>query len=135
MCSWCHGAGGIVLARVAADKLLGLNENRPDVAAGIETVRRQPIQDLDHYCCGNAGRIEILFTVGQLLGRADLVEEARGGMARLLDRAANEGGFQLFRELRRGTYNPSLFCGSAGIGYQLLRLSRPDSLPCLLLWE
>jgi lantibiotic modifying enzyme len=32
-------------------------------------------------------------------------------------------------------YNPGLFQGMAGIGYQLLRLACPDELPSLLLWE
>jgi lantibiotic modifying enzyme len=31
--------------------------------------------------------------------------------------------------------NPSFFQGTAGIGYELLRMARPDLLPSVLLWE
>jgi lantibiotic modifying enzyme len=34
-----------------------------------------------------------------------------------------------------GAYNPTLFQGTAGLGYHLLRLAEPQQLPCVLLLE
>jgi lantibiotic modifying enzyme len=37
--------------------------------------------------------------------------------------------------LPRQVDNPGFFQGKAGIGYELLRMARPDLLPSVLLWE
>jgi lantibiotic modifying enzyme len=43
--------------------------------------------------------------------------------------------YALNPRLPRQVNTPGFFCGTAGIGYALLRLAYPDSLPCVLLWE
>lgn len=45
------------------------------------------------------------------------------------------GAFYLFSELPADVYNPGFFQGTAGIGYELLRLAYPESLPSVLLWD
>jgi len=32
-------------------------------------------------------------------------------------------------------FDPSFFQGLSGIGFELLRIARPQSLPCVLAWE
>jgi lantibiotic modifying enzyme len=37
--------------------------------------------------------------------------------------------------LPKGVFSPSFFQGTAGIGYELLRLAYSEVLPSVLLWE
>jgi lantibiotic modifying enzyme len=52
----------------------------------------------------------------------------------LVNRANQTGSFQLFPSQAQVIYQPGFFQGTAGIGYQLLRLAQPDLLPSALLW-
>jgi type 2 lantibiotic biosynthesis protein LanM len=133
MCSWCHGAAGIVLARASALPLWDTPAVRHDLAVGLVAIQRWGLGGVDHYCCGNAGRIESLFTAGLALQRDDLTAQARVWMAELLHRSRENGGFEFYRGIEPGTDNPSLFRGTAGLGYQLLRLARPELIPSVLL--
>ena len=84
--------------------------------------------ELDYLCCGTFARVEAL------LGAA----VARGDEA-LHRRACVLAGRAVARARRRGTYSgaldsafmPGLLGGLAGIGYELLRLHRPDAVPSL----
>jgi lantibiotic modifying enzyme len=58
------------------------------------------------------------------------LQKAAWGVAR----AQKMGGYH-FPNLPVFAFSPSFFQGTAGIGYQLLRLAHPDALPSVLLWE
>ena len=49
--------------------------------------------------------------------------------------AESQIGDSLLANLPRSASNPGLFQGYAGIGYELLRLAAPESIPSVLLWE
>jgi type 2 lantibiotic biosynthesis protein LanM len=132
MCSWCHGAPGIGLARVATLDILDTPEIRQDIEAAINTTKQHGLSEIDHLCCGNMGRIEFLFTAGRKLSRPDLVEEAMKQAAQVVARAQQRGHFAYGSIL---DFHPGFFQGAAGIGYELLRLAYPDQLPSVLLWE
>ena len=138
MNAWCHGASGIGLARLEALPELENSLLQRDLQAALAATRRS-LQDSaglpDHLCCGNLGRIELLYSAGLRLGRPELVEQARQYAGRLAQDAAAQGGFRFESGLRRGLFNPGLFNGAAGVGYQLLRLSDPLAYPAILLWE
>jgi type 2 lantibiotic biosynthesis protein LanM len=132
MCSWCHGAPGIGLARVAGLNILDTPEIRQDIEAAIKTTRKQKLLGVDHLCCGNLGLTEFLFTVGQKLSQPELIETAMNQAAQVLARAEQQEHFSYGLSL---TFHPSFFQGASGIGYQLLRLAYPNQLPSVLLWE
>jgi type 2 lantibiotic biosynthesis protein LanM len=132
MCSWCHGAPGIGLARVAGLDILDTPEIRQDVEVAINTTKQHKLSGMDHLCCGNLGRVEFLFTAGRKLSRPDLVEEAMKQAAQVVALAQQRGHFSYGSIL---DFHPGFFQGAAGIGYQLLRLAYPDQLPSVLLWE
>jgi type 2 lantibiotic biosynthesis protein LanM len=134
MCGWCSGAPGIGLARLGGLPGLDTPEVRQDLAVATETalIGRQAV---DHLCCGHAGRIELALMAGLRLGRPALVEQARRVAAGVLARARGNGRFSLVAGLPREVATPGLFQGTAGIGYTLLRLARPERVPSLLLWE
>lgn len=131
MTSWCHGAPGILLARLAMANVAPDVDVRADIENGLVgtcAVRPSLVDDL---CCGNMGLVDILLYAHQTLGRAALREEAHARARQVLDRAQEAGHFGL-PLADQGVFSPGLFKGAAGIGYTLLRLARP-SLPCILL--
>jgi lantibiotic modifying enzyme len=52
----------------------------------------------------------------------------------IVARAEDSGTFALHPLLPKGVYSPGFFQGTAGIGYELLRIAHPDMLPSVLLW-
>jgi type 2 lantibiotic biosynthesis protein LanM len=133
--TWCHGAAGIGLARLGGLGALDTPEVRADIDVALAATRRAPLEDVDHLCCGNFGRIDVLISAALRLGRPELLELAGASAAWIVARASRGGVFQLFHDLPREVYNPSFFRGAAGIGYELLRLAEPRRLPSALLWE
>lgn len=135
MCGWCSGAPGVGLARLGGLPALDSPEARQDVALALETTLAPGRLGVDHLCCGHAARAELALTAGLRLGRPALIERARQVAAGVLARARRDGRFSLVAGLPREVATPGLFQGTAGIGYTLLRLARPERVPSLLLWE
>ena len=133
--SWCHGAPGIALARLGGLPVLDGAEVHHDIAAGVAATEATPLEDVDYLCCGNLGRVEVLWYAGRELGRRDLAESALRRASWILERVRSKGYLLLHPSLPREVYNPGFFQGAAGIGYQLLRLAQPDRLPSVLLWK
>ncbi|MBW4450417.1 MAG: type 2 lantipeptide synthetase LanM family protein [Spirirestis rafaelensis WJT71-NPBG6] len=135
MTSWCHGAPGIGLGRLGGLELLDTPEIRQEIVAAINTTQQFGLQNLDHLCCGNFGRMEVLLLAASKLSHPELGNTIQKQAAWLVARAKQVGAFYLFPELPADVYNPGFFQGTAGIGYELLRLAYPESLPSVLLWE
>jgi lantibiotic modifying enzyme len=53
----------------------------------------------------------------------------------IVDRARRNGGFRTMKEAPAALSHPGFFQGLAGIGYTLLRVLDPYSLPSILLWR
>ncbi|OUL34032.1 LanM family lanthionine synthetase [Nostoc sp. 106C] len=136
--NWCNGAPGIGLARVGGLSILKTDTICQDVEVALQTTQKYGLQGVDHLCCGNFGRIELLLVAAQKLSRPDLQETAKKQAAWLVAQAKRTGAYQLFSNLQNhafSSFNPSFFRGTAGIGYELLRLAYPETLPSVLLWE
>lgn len=133
--SWCHGAPGIGIARVACLEHLDDERMREDVERALRTTRAFGLRLIDHLCCGNMGRVEVMLTAGHRLGRGALIDAAHRLARQAVDRADAMGAYMLHPMLPKRVHNPSFFQGTAGIGYQLLRLAHPDELPSVLVWE
>jgi type 2 lantibiotic biosynthesis protein LanM len=132
-CQWCHGAAGIGLARLGGLGLIDDPAAAAEIDTALSTTREAPLSPIDHLCCGNFGRLEFLLTAGECLDRGDLVATARERAAELTARAAGSGGFRW--RLGDDSINPSFFQGISGIGYEMLRLAAPETLPSILLLE
>ncbi|HEX4488691.1 MAG TPA: type 2 lanthipeptide synthetase LanM, partial [Terriglobales bacterium] len=135
MAAWCNGAAGIGLGRLGGLPILDAPSIRRDIANALETTRTTPLTDEDHICCGNMGRIDVLVEASRRLGRPELLDEARRSASILVRRARQTGRYALFAQVPGVTDSLSLFQGTAGIGYQLLRLAEPHRVHCVLLWE
>jgi type 2 lantibiotic biosynthesis protein LanM len=131
-CSWCHGAPGILLSRVEA---LGGHDDegvRRDIDVALRTTLERSLTPIDHLCCGNLGRADIVLTAGLRLGRAELVEASGSIVAGVVTRARQSGGYGLGNDPE---YSLNLFQGLSGVGYALLRQVFPEKLPSLLSWR
>jgi lantibiotic modifying enzyme len=132
-CQWCHGAPGIGLARIGALDALDNALGHSYIDAAIRTTAEAPELPVDHLCCGNFGRLEVLLVAGSRLGRSDLTREALCRADGLVIRAENRGGFRCSAGLDQ--FSPGFFTGLSGIGYELLRMTHPEVLPSVLLWD
>ena len=102
-----------------------------DLDIATQLLLKAPQSHLDHLCCGNLGYIDALLRLNAhyrgeaLLSRADALAI---GVLRALKK---RGRFALDEP----PASMSLLRGISGIGYSLLRLIAPDSLPSLLIVE
>ncbi|MBI4796457.1 MAG: type 2 lantipeptide synthetase LanM [Deltaproteobacteria bacterium] len=133
MVAWCHGAPGIGLARLGALNLMDSPNIRKDIQSALITTSRGGVLPRDHICCGNAGLAETLLMAGLKLADPGWTQEALRIMSKLVLRAKRRGSIGV--TFRSGFFNPSLFQGAAGVGYQFLRLACPDIIPSVLLLE
>jgi type 2 lantibiotic biosynthesis protein LanM len=130
---WCHGAPGIGLGRLGSPAASDGTTLRRDIDRAVKATERELLSELDHPCCGNLGRVELLLEAGRRLGYKTEERRARELASKVVRRARKRGHFLVGPET--GIYMPSFHQGMAGVGYQLLRLARPDELPSVLLWE
>lgn len=135
MTTWCHGAPGIGLSRLLGVVLLDSPDIRREIEASLNTTLQVGLQKIDHLCCGNLGRADILLEASRRLSQPDLYTSASTLAAQAVARAEQNNGFYLNLGLSGDVFMPGLFQGTSGIGYALLRLACPDLLPCVLMWE
>ena len=133
MTSWCHGAPGIGLSRLGYLSVENDHETQREVEVAFKATERLGLTPVDHACCGNLGRVELLLTGGRQLSRPGLVEAATKIASWVLERSEEAGSFGLSPLFPNRLFNPGFFQGTAGIGYGLLRMSHP--LPSVLLWR
>ncbi len=136
MSSWCHGATGIGLARLASAGSLAADPQAQlevDLALASSQLSFGRL-DLDHICCGNFGRIELRLLAGCQRGDAEILASAYQGAAQLAGRAEQCEGFVVFKGIPGRVFDPQFFQGQAGIGYQFLRLARPELLPSVAVY-
>ncbi|GCE21144.1 hypothetical protein KDK_49440 [Dictyobacter kobayashii] len=133
MSTWCHGAPGIGLARLGGLPALDSARIRADIEAALHTTQRIPLDYPDFLCCGNLGRVDLLFTASQQLERPALAHEGLHQTRQLITRARSQGRFNFHRAFP-GITIPNFFHGAAGIGYQFLRMADPQEFPSVLLW-
>jgi lantibiotic modifying enzyme len=127
-CSWCHGAPGIGLARLGVSTTVNRDDIRSDIAAAVRRTSEATLDDVDHLCCGNFGRLELMLQAGQ---RDHALRAARW----IYHRAQTNQGYRLVHKPIPGVYSPAFFRGTAGIGHQLLRLAEPSAVPSVLLMQ
>lgn len=141
--TWCNGAPGIGLARLGCLDCLDISDSEEihnDIKNALETTQKYGLHNLDHLCCGNFGRIETLLVAAQTskfsssVLQSQLQEIIQKQVAILIENASKTGSFQIFPGYQN-LYNPGFFQGTAGIGYELLRLAYPEMFPSALLWN
>ncbi|HWL86222.1 MAG TPA: type 2 lanthipeptide synthetase LanM family protein [Polyangiaceae bacterium] len=127
--SWCNGAPGIALARLMTPTFDRDPLARREVEIAIETTLAGPLHPGHTLCHGEFGNLMIVGRAAAALNRADWQHLRDERWAAALARLSAWGpscGFDFPQAV------PSLMNGTAGIGYGLLHLARPDEVPPLL---
>jgi type 2 lantibiotic biosynthesis protein LanM len=130
MLSWCHGAPGIGMARLAALPWLEEKEARAEIEAALATTLRRGFGQNHSLCHGDLGNLELFLSAAHLLREPAYGETAAKLAASILESIEQQGwcsGVPLGIEV------PGLMTGLAGIGYGLLRCAAPEQTPALLL--
>ena len=124
--SWCHGAPGIALSRLAALEIVDDPLIRSDLDSGLQFLVRSQIDSNGTLCCGETGKADILLEAGRRLARPELISLAQDRASAVAAGVASSDTSMLLL---------GLFQGIAGVGYGLLRQAAPDRLPSILLWD
>lgn len=129
--AWCHGAPGILLARLACIGIVDTPALEADIGHALRAIADAPTPLIDHCCCGEAGLIDILETAAAALRRPELAALARARAGALLAKARAAGGYNAYGSVALPA-GPGFFQGLAGIGYTWLRLAQPGRFPSVL---
>lgn len=138
MAGYCAGAPGIGLARLDSLKHLPTNAAecdifRKDIQRADRFVRSMGKETRNHLCCGSAGRIDFLIEESLTLGSREAMELAQKKASALIHAKKQRGHYNFHVSNGRYYYNPTLFQGTAGIGYELLRLIEPEKIRSILI--
>lgn len=134
MTNWCHGAPGIGLARLVIYGITRDDSLVPQIHKNIEATSRFSLDNLDHLCCGNLGRLDIQLEYAMRMQNS-MLDSVQRDAAYVVQRYYANRNFHLFVDTPSKVFCPGLFSGAAGIGYALLRLASPGTVPCLLAFE
>jgi lantibiotic modifying enzyme len=129
MVTWCHGAPGMGLARLAMRTGLSDMRTRTELRTAVATTLAQGFGRSHSLCHGDAGNLELLAEASRQLADPALGEHVRRGATTLLAEIDARG----WRcGVPTGVEAPGLMMGLSGIGYGLLRLARPQLIPSVL---
>ena len=129
--SWCRGSAGIGLARLGSLDATD-PQARAEIEAALESIQRIASSEPDGLCCGRMGHADLLLSASLRLGRQDLRRAAAIVGRQTLTGALERGHFAVGTD---DGLRPGLFQGVSGIGYELLRMHAPGTVPSVLLWE
>lgn len=134
--SWCHGATGIGLGRVAMLRLKQDAQIEKEIAVAIEATKKSLFTLPQQLCCGVLGRLEFLFTAAEFLQDKPLQRETEKLLATFLQEVDLQGRFRCFPNLPEQLHSPGFMQGMAGVGYTFLRFAdRGKTLPQVLLLD
>jgi lantibiotic modifying enzyme len=132
MCTWCHGAPGIGLARLAGLKYLDDATIREEIAIALNTTVKDGFGWNHSLCHGDLGNLEVLLMTKQVLGKEAYQEQLQQISAMILNSIDLNG---CISGVPSGIEIPGLMTGIAGIGYGILRLAEPRRVPSVLALE
>ncbi len=137
---WCHGAAGIVLGRIGSLALCNTPEGKEEIDRTLRRMQSyaldgDELEGSDDICTGHMGMIELLLSASRRLEDARSLEAALALTDRVCQRRDSRGRYDLSAACGKDVFAPSFLQGVAGVGYTLLRLAAPESLPCILLFE
>lgn len=135
--SWCHGAPGVALARVARLAAGSDAAATADLEVALAYAADAPLPEVDHLCCGTAGRLSALTAAGRTLGDAAPLAAGRRLARRALARAEGSGGWRISGGETPGERaDLGFFRGYPGLAWSLIALTGAGvELPLVALLE
>jgi type 2 lantibiotic biosynthesis protein LanM len=132
MNAWCHGAPGIGLARLRSLPHLDDAEIRSEIDTALRTTLAKGFGNNHSLCHGDLGNLELLLQASLTLDKSQWQPQV-DRFAGIILESINQHGWLC--GVPSGVETPGLMTGLAGIGYGLLRLAEPDSVPSVLVLE
>ncbi len=137
--AWCNGTPGIGLARLGSLPIIATEESYSNIEIALDMTQKYELfngsRDVDYLCCGSLGRTELFILASEKLDNQDWLTFARQNTALIVSQAKENSEYRLLPHLPDSALSPSFFKGSAGLGYQFLRLANLQSLPSVLILE
>lgn len=126
MVAWCHGAAGIGLSRLGMLSALDSQSGRRDIAIAVDATLAWGFGDNHCLCHGDLGNLDFLLQAGEVLAVPAWNAEVQRLTSKILDEIERSG----WRcGISKPVDTPGLMTGLAGIGYGMLRLAHPQSVP------
>ena len=128
--AWSFGAAGIGLSRIRALTHVDEPTLHDEIDIAIQTTLKS---GFGHNHClnhGDLGNIELFLQAEQLAG-GSICGPQRASIGAMIVESIRKNGRKSGGP--QAVEMPGLLLGTAGIGYQLLRLAEPDCVPSLLL--
>ena len=132
MTAWCHGAPGIGLARLRCLTYLNEAEIHREINTALETTLAHGFGSNHSLCHGDLGNLELLIQASLSFDNHHWKTQAYR-LASIVLESIDEYGWLCGVPL--GVETPGLMQGLAGIGYELLRLAAPESVPSVLVLD
>ena len=130
--TWCHGAPGIGLARLYCLPHLADPAFETEIEAAVTATLAAGFGQSHALCHGDLGNLEFLHLAGMRLDQPQLQQRVDRIAAGVLDSIHDQGWLC---SLPLGAETPGFMVGLSGIGYGLLRLVAPSTLPSVLALE
>lgn len=125
--SWCNGRAGALLARLAVSESLGTSFEEGLTLDALNAKESDAIvQASPGLCCGTAGIIDALLQVQQFISHSQL--------SACLNKAINTLATSSPAS-HYSTLTASLFGGTAGLAFALLRAARPSEVRSILWFD
>jgi type 2 lantibiotic biosynthesis protein LanM len=130
--TWCYGAPGIGLGRLACLQYADDPALREEIDVAIRTTVQEGFGFNHCLCHGDLGNLDLLLVASRVQGAPDSQQHLARLTPMIVDSIRKHGWIT---GIPLGTESPELMTGLAGIGYMLLRLADPDRVPSVLLLE
>jgi type 2 lantibiotic biosynthesis protein LanM len=124
----------IAFGRLGGINLLNNSQIRNEINTAIEIIQQHKIWGVDNLFWGNYGRLELLLVASEKLGKPELKTLANNWVNEIAAKTASNK-LKLCVNSDCEISHPGLLHGTAGIGYQLLRIAYPKLLPSILLLQ
>jgi len=128
--TWCHGAPGIGLGRLASLPYQDDPTMREEIAIAIQSTIDHGFGMNHSICHGDLGNLEIFLTAAQTWGDVVYHDLTQTYATMALNDIERQGWLT---GTPSSVKSPGLMTGIAGIGYQLLRLAYPERVPNVLI--
>lgn len=131
--TWCHGSGGILLARIKMSQLIPEEMNniiQKDIEKAYTSLVKYGGKENQCLCHGNIGNLEILYEYAKFASDHKLKKQVECAIQSAIEYSTKYWDCGLFSNYE----HLGFMLGITGIGYSLLRYVNKD-LPCILALE
>ncbi|GCE05968.1 type 2 lanthipeptide synthetase LanM family protein [Dictyobacter aurantiacus] len=135
--AWSRGMPGIALGLLDCLQYVDDASMHCEVEMALNTIiaygagyHHKPIGPNHSLYHGDAGNLEALLVASQTLAHLEYHQHVEHIASRFLEHIERSGGIM---GVPLNVETPGLMLGLSGIGYELLRLARPDAVPSILL--